>query len=148
MELKTVENFNLAGKRALVRVDFNVPLDKQLNITDDSRIRAAVPTIRKILKDGGSGVLMSHLGRPLKKLKEDGTVDKEKYSLKNLIGRTSELIGTAVKFTDNCISEDAYALSSSLKSGEVLLLENLRFYREEEKGDAAFAEKLSRHGDV
>lgn len=148
MNIKTVDALNFNGKRALIRVDFNVPLDKQYNITDDSRIRAALPTINKILADGGSVVLMSHLGRPLKKLKEDGTVDFAKHTLKHLVARTSELLGRDVKFASDCISEDAFALSASLKRGEVLLLENLRLYKEEEKGDAAFAEKLAKHSDV
>jgi len=148
MSLKTVENFNFSGKRALIRVDFNVPLDKQLNITDDSRIKGALPTIQKILKDGGSVVLMSHLGRPLKKLKEDGTIDYNKYSLKHVVQRTSQLLGLEVKFADDCISDAAFQQSATLKPGEVLLLENLRFYKEEEKGDPGFAEKLSKHGDV
>ncbi len=147
--MKTVDNLNFAGKRALIRVDFNVPLDKKtLAVTDDTRIKAAVPTINKILADGGSVVLMSHLGRPLKKLKEDGTVDYEKHSLKHAVAKTAELLGRDVKFVSDCISEEAFAASSSLKAGDVLLLENLRFYKEEEKGDAAFAEKLSKHGDV
>ncbi len=146
--MKTVENFNFAGKRALIRVDFNVPLDKQYNITDDSRISGAVPTIKKILNDGGSVVLMSHLGRPLKKLKEDGTVDYAKHTLKHTVKRTSELLGVEVKFVDDCISDEAFAASAALKPGEVLLLENLRLHKEEEKGDAAFAEKLAKHGDV
>jgi phosphoglycerate kinase len=148
MDIKTVENYNFSGHKALVRVDFNVPLDKQYNITDDSRIRAAVPTIKKILKDGGSVILMSHLGRPLKKLKEDGTVDYNKHTLQHLVKHTSELLGVEVKFAGDCVGEEAFALSSNLKAGEVLLLENLRFHKEEEKGDAAFAEKLSKHGDV
>ena len=148
MSLKTVENFDFKGKRALIRVDFNVPLDKLFNITDDSRIKGALPTIQKILKDGGSVVLMSHLGRPLKKLKEDGTVDYNKHSLKHVCQRTSDLLGVSVQFADDCISDKAFAMSAALKPGEVLLLENLRFYKEEEKGDPAFAEKLSKHGDV
>ncbi|HRG88582.1 MAG TPA: phosphoglycerate kinase [Chitinophagales bacterium] len=146
--MKTVDNFNFAGKRALIRVDFNIPLDKQYNITDDSRIKGAVPTIKKILNDGGSVVLMSHLGRPLKKLKEDGTVDYAKHTLKHAIARTSKLLGVDVKFVGDCVSDEAFATSAALKAGEVLLLENLRFYKEEEKGDAGFAEKLSKHGDV
>lgn len=147
--MKTIDDFNFSGKRALVRVDFNVPLDKKtFAVTDDTRIRAAVPTINKILKDGGSVVLMSHLGRPLKKLKEDGTVDYEKHSLKHTIKRIGELLHREIKFADDCISDKAFELSSSLKQGEVLLLENLRFYKQEEKGDEAFAEKLSKHGDV
>jgi phosphoglycerate kinase len=146
--MKTVDSINFSQKRALVRVDFNVPLDKSFQITDDSRIRAAISTIRKILSDGGSVVLMSHLGRPLKKLLEDGSVDTEKFSLRHTVQRTSELLGVPVKFTDDCVSDKAFQLSAELKSGEVLLLENLRFYKEEEKGDALFAEKLSKHGNV
>jgi len=148
MELKTVDSFDFEGKRALIRVDFNVPLDKQFNITDDSRIRGALPTIRKVLNDGGSVVLMSHLGRPLKKLKEDGTVDTEKFSLRHTVKHISELLGVEVQFADDCIGEEAFVASAALQSGQVLLLENLRFYKEEEKGDASFAEKLSKHGDA
>ena len=148
MKLKTIDQFNFSGKRALVRVDFNVPLDKQFNITDDSRIKAAVPTILKILKDGGSVVLMSHLGRPLKKLKEDGSVDYEKYSLKHVVKRTSELLLKEVKFAGDCIGAEAKRLSQSLGVGEVLLLENLRFHKEEEKGDPAFARQLADLGEV
>jgi len=147
--MNTVDTINFNGKRALIRVDFNVPLDKKtLAVTDDSRIKAALPTIKKILNDGGSIVLMSHLGRPLKKLKEDGTVDFEKHTLRNALAVISSLIGKEVKFATDCISDEAFAQSGSLQAGEVLLLENLRFYKEEEKGDAAFAEKLARHGDV
>ncbi len=148
MPLKTIDQLNFSGKRAIIRVDFNIPLDKQHNITDDSRIRGAVPTIKKILSDGGSVVLMSHLGRPLKKLKEDGTVDFAKHTLKHAVARTSDLLGVDVKFVSDCVSEEAFSISASLNAGEVLLLENLRFYKEEEKGDAAFAEKLSKHGHV
>jgi phosphoglycerate kinase len=139
--MKTIDQINFAGRRALVRVDFNVPLDKSFNVTDDNRIRATIPTLKKILKDGGSLILMSHLGRP-----KDGP--EEKYSLKHTIKKTEELLGINVKFASDCIGNDAYQLSGSLKSGEVLLLENLRFYKEEEKGDVAFAEKLSKHGDI
>ena len=139
--MKTLNDINFSGKRALIRVDFNVPLDKTFNVTDDNRIRATVPTIKKILKDGGSCILMSHLGRP-----KDGP--DEKYSLKHTIKTTEKLLGIMVKFATDCIGEDSYQLSKSLKPGEVLLLENLRFYKEEEKGDVAFAEKLSKHGDV
>ncbi|MCC6684789.1 MAG: phosphoglycerate kinase [Bacteroidia bacterium] len=147
--MKTVDTINFSGKRALVRVDFNVPLDKKtLAITDDSRIKATIPTLKKILADGGSCILMSHLGRPLKKLKEDGTVDYEKHSLKHAVQRTSELLGVPVKFAPDCIGVEAAQLSASLKPGEVLLLENLRFYKEEEKGDSNFAQKLASYGDV
>ncbi|MCS6833263.1 MAG: phosphoglycerate kinase [Flammeovirgaceae bacterium] len=137
----TLDKFNFKGRRAIMRVDFNVPLDKSFQITDDTRIVAAVPSIQKILKDGGSVVLMSHLGRP-----KDGP--SEEFSLKHIVGRLSELLGVKVQFAEDCISEKAFQLSSSLKAGEVLLLENLRFYKQEEKGDEAFAEKLAKHGDV
>lgn len=147
--MKTVDTINFAGKKALVRVDFNVPLDKKtFDITDDARIRAAIPTIKKILADGGSCILMSHLGRPLKKLKDDGTVDFEKHTLKHTVKRTSELLATDVDFAGDCIGQEAADKAAALKPGQVLMLENLRFYKEEEKGDAAFAEKLSKLGDV
>lgn len=148
MALKTIDTISFAGKRALIRVDFNVPFDKQFQVTDDTRIRAALPTIQKIMKDGGSIVLMSHLGRPLKKLNEDGTVNYNKHSLKHVLPVLAKLLGVDVKFAADCANDEAFALSSNLKAGEVLLLENLRFYKEEEKGDAAFAEKLAKHGDV
>jgi phosphoglycerate kinase len=147
--MQTIDSVNFNGKSALVRVDFNVPLDKKTYaVTDDTRIKAALPTINKILADGGAVVLMSHLGRPLKKLKEDGSVDYEKHSLKHIIPTLSSLLQKEVKFASDCADSNAFALSSSLKTGEVLLLENLRFYKEEEKGDASFAEKLAKHGDV
>ncbi|HWI92370.1 MAG TPA: phosphoglycerate kinase [Flavisolibacter sp.] len=135
------QDTNFKGKKALVRVDFNVPLDKEYNITDDTRIRAALPTIKKILADGGSVILMSHLGRP-----KEGPTDK--YSLKHIIKHLSNSLGTDVQFANDCIGEEAYQKAGALKPGEVLLLENLRFYKEEEKGDEAFAEKLSKLGDV
>jgi len=145
--MKTIDNFNFNGQKALVRVDFNVPLDKKtFAVTDDTRIKAAIPTIKKILNDGGSAILMSHLGRPLKKLKEDGTVDYEKHSLKHVVKLLSEKLGTTVKFVDDCIGESAVKAAGELKSGEVLLLENLRFYKEEEKGDETFAQKLASLG--
>ena len=134
--------YNFSGKTVLDRVDFNVPLNDKFDITDDNRMRAAIPTIKKILSDGGSVVLMSHLGRP-----KDGPTDK--YSLKHLVPHLTELLNNApVKFADDCISEQAVQMAHSLQPGEVLLLENLRFYKEEEKGDKAFAEKLSKLGDV
>lgn len=145
----SIDNFNFSGKRALVRVDFNVPLDKKtLEVTDDARIRATIPSLKKILNDGGSCVLMSHLGRPLKKLKEDGTVDYEKHSLKNVLSTLSGLLGIEAKWGGDCIGEEAAKMASELKAGEVLLLDNLRFYKEEEKGDEGFAEKLSKLGDI
>ncbi|NOT77129.1 MAG: phosphoglycerate kinase [Cyclobacteriaceae bacterium] len=139
--MKTINDINFAGKRALIRVDFNVPLDKSFKVTDDNRIRATIPTLKKILKDGGSCILMSHLGRP-----KDGP--EEKYSLKHTISTVEKLLGVNVQFANDCIGEDAKAKAAALKAGEVLLLENLRFYKEEEKGDLAFAEKLSKLGDI
>ena len=134
--------FNFNGVKALVRVDFNVPLDDQFNITDDTRMTATMPTIKKILADGGNAILMSHLGRP-----KDGPTDK--YSLKHLVKHLQELLGGAkVYFADDCIGQSAIDAAKKLQPGEVLLLENLRFYKEEEKGDRAFAEKLSKLGDV
>ena len=139
--MKTVDNFNFKDKKALIRVDFNVPLDGDLNITDASRIEAAKPTIIKILEDGGSAILMSHLGRP------DGKVNS-KLSLKHICDKVSEIIGVNVKFAEDCIGEIAENAANNLKSGEVLLLENLRFHPEEEKGDKAFAKALSKLGDI
>ena len=145
--MSNFNSHNFAGQKALVRVDFNVPLDASFNITDDNRMRATIPTIKKILGDGGSVILMSHLGRP-----KDGPTGK--YSLKHLVKHLHELLNadggnnTKVFFADDCIGEQATLTSGMLKPGEVLLLENLRFYKEEEKGDEAFAEKLSRLGDV
>ena len=146
--MQTLDSINFKNKRALIRVDFNVPFDKNFNITDDTRIKAALPTINKVLNDGGSVVLMSHLGRPLKKLKEDGTIDKEKFSLKHVVGHLSDLLNRKIQFVNDCINEESHAISNVLKPGEILLLENTRFYKEEEKGDEVFAAKLAHHGDV
>lgn len=132
---------NFSGEKALIRVDFNVPLNDKFEITDDTRIRAAVPTIKKILKDGGSVILMSHLGRP----KEGPT---NKYSLTHLVPHLSELLGTKVAFADDCIGTQAKEKAAALRPGEVLLLENLRFYKQEEKGDKDFAKQLASLGDV
>lgn len=139
--MKTIDGINFSAKRALIRVDFNVPLDKSFNVTDDNRIRATIPTLKKILAGGGSCILMSHLGRP-----KDGP--EEKYSLKHTIKTTEQLLGKPVQFANDCIGEEAKTKAANLKPGEVLLLENLRFYKEEEKGDVAFAEKLSKLGDI
>ncbi|WKZ60723.1 MAG: phosphoglycerate kinase [Cyclobacteriaceae bacterium] len=139
--MKTINDINFSGKRALIRVDFNVPLDKSFNVTDDNRIRSTIPTLKKILNDGGSCVLMSHLGRP-----KEGP--EEKYSLKHTLKTLEALLGKPVKFAGNCIGAEAYQLSAALQGGEVLVLENLRFYKQEEKGDLEFAEKLSKHGDI
>lgn len=137
--MNTVENFSFAGEKVLVRVDFNVPLDAEFRITDDSRITAALPTLKKILGDGGSVILMSHLGRP----KEGPT---QKYSLMHLVAHLSSLLGVTVGFADDCIGEAAVNKAAALKAGEVLLLENLRFYKEEEKGDVEFSKKLAQLG--
>jgi phosphoglycerate kinase len=134
-------SYNFSGKKALIRVDFNVPLDDKYQITDDNRITATIPTIKKVLDDGGSVILMSHFGRP-----KEGPA--EKYSLKHLVEHISSLLGTKVDFTADCIGDEAVAKAKNLKPGEVLLLENLRFYKEEEKGDEAFAKKLAALGDV
>ena len=137
--MKTVDNYNFSGQKALIRVDFNVPLDAQYNITDDTRIRAALPTINKILSDGGAVILMSHLGRP----KEGPT---EKYSLKHTVAHLSKLLNRPVSFATDCVGDVAKDAANSLNSGEVLLLENLRFHKQEEKGDIDFAKQLSELG--
>lgn len=135
------KDYNFSGKRALVRVDFNVPLNKEtLEITDDKRIRAALPTLKHILNQGGSLILMSHLGRP-----KEGPEDK--YSLRHITGRIADLLETTVHFANDCIGLEATEKSAALKSGEVLVLENVRFYKEETKGDMEFAEKLAKLGD-
>jgi len=132
---------SFAGQKALIRVDFNVPLDDVYNITDDTRMRATIPTIQKIIKDGGSVILMSHLGRP-----KDGPTPK--YSLIHIVGHLSKLLSVEVQFANDCIGEEAVNKAAALQPGQVLLLENLRFYKEEEKGDEAFAQKLSTLGTV
>lgn len=139
--MKTVENFDFKDKKALVRVDFNVPLNDLFQITDTMRIDAAVPTLRKILDDGGAIIVMSHLGRP-----KEGP--EEKFSLKHLTGYLSQVLHTRVQFADDCVGEQAAEKAASLRPGDVLLLENLRFHKEETKGDTAFAGKLARLGDV
>ncbi len=139
--MKTIKQFDFSGKKALVRVDFNVPQDENLKVTDNTRITAVKPTIEKILSDGGSVILMTHLGRP-KGEKND------KYSLKHILPEIERILGKSVMFAEDCIGEEAVKLASELKSGEILLLENLRFYNEEEKGDKAFAEKLAKLGDA
>ena len=142
-------NLDFDGKKVLVRVDFNVPLDKKTRaITDNTRMRAAVPTIKKILEKGGAVILMSHLDRPLKKLKEDGSLDIERFSLKNLVDHLGKLLNVPIQFAEDCLGEDAVSKAKALKSGEVLLLENTRFHKGEEKGDVEMAEKLSKLGDI
>ncbi len=138
--MKTVNDINFKSKRALIRVDFNVPLDENFNVTDDTRMVAAKPTILKILEDGGSCILMSHLGRPKNKESE--------FSLQHIVKPLSNILGVQVKFVDDCIGEKVENAVANFKSGEILLLENLRYYEEETKGDSAFAEKLSKLGDI
>ena len=139
--MKTLDDYNFENKKALIRVDFNVPLNENFEVTDTNRIEAAKPTIIKVLEDGGSAVLMSHLGRPK-------GVRNPDLSLKHICSKVSEIIGVAVKFVDDCVGEEAEKAVAELQNGEVLLLENLRYYAEEEKGDEAFAEKLSKLGDI
>lgn len=139
--MKTIDDYNFEGKKALIRVDFNVPLDGDFNVTDTSRIDAAKPTILKVLEDGGAAVLMSHLGRPKGQANPD-------MSLSHIVEKVSEIIGVQVKFANDCIGDTADTAVSELQDGEVLLLENLRFYAEEEKGDPSFAESLSQLGDI
>jgi phosphoglycerate kinase len=138
--MKTISTVSLSGKKVLVRVDFNVPLDENFQVTDATRIEAAKPTIDKILADGGSVILMSHLGRP------KGV--EAKYSLKHILATASEILGVSVKFAENCIDEPAQTAAANLKSGEVLLLENLRFHNEEEAGDVMFSKELASLGDI
>jgi phosphoglycerate kinase len=138
--MKTINDFNFENKKALIRVDFNVPLNDDLQVTDTTRIEAAKPTILKILEDGGSAILMSHLGRP--------SGAEEKFSLKNIVNVVSDVVGVQVKFAENCVGTDAEKAASELQNGEVLLLENLRFHPEEKAGDKDFAEKLSKLGDI
>ena len=138
--MKTLQDFNFKAKKAIIRVDFNVPLDENFNVTDANRIEAAKPTIDTILADGGSVILMSHLGRP--KGKED------KYSLRHIVEKVAEVLGVNVQFTSDCRGEIATNAAKNLKPGEVLLLENLRFYAEEEAGDVSFAKELASLGDI
>lgn len=140
--MQSIHSYDFSGKRALVRVDFNVPLNKEtLEVTDNTRIQAAVPTIHHILKMGGSVVLMSHLGRP-----NEGY--EKRFSLKNIVDEVAKVLGTPVKFAGDCIGEEAEKMSAELKAGEVLLLENVRFYKQETTGTVSFAELLAKHGDV
>ncbi len=140
--MASIHSYDFAGKRALVRVDFNVPLDKEtLEVTDDTRIRAAVPTIQHILDQGGSVVLMSHLGRPTEGY-------ENRFSLEHIVGQISKVIGVPVKFGGDCIGAAAFEMSANLKPGEVMMLENVRFYKQETTGTESFAEQLAKHGDV
>lgn len=138
--MKTLDQLNFAGKRAVIRVDFNVPLDENYNITDDTRILGAAPTVKKILADGGCAVLMSHLGRP------KGV--EEKFSLKHIVKRVEEVMGAEVIFADDCIGESVVAKAEALKPGQILLVENLRFHKEEKAGDVEFSKELTKLGDI
>lgn len=138
--MQTIESYDFKGKKALIRVDFNVPLNENFEITDDTRMTAAVPTIKKIMAEGGSPIIMSHFGRP-----KSGPEDK--YSMKHLVAHLAELLGVDVKLAPDCIGAEVKAMAAALKPGEVLLLENLRFHKEEEKGDEAFAGQLAELGD-
>jgi phosphoglycerate kinase len=138
--MKTINDFNFKDKKALIRVDFNVPLNEKLEVTDTTRIEAAKPTIIKILEDGGSCVLMSHLGRPKN--------NEDKFSLRHIVATASEVLGVSVKFVSDCIGLEVTKAVSDLQPGEILLLENLRYHAEEEKGDYGFAEQLAKNGDI
>ncbi len=138
--MQTIQNYDFKGKRALIRVDFNVPLNEKFEITDDSRMTAAVPTIKKVMKEGGSPVIMSHFGRP-----KSGPEDK--FSMKHLVSHLSELLGKEVKLAPDCVGEEVKQMCQNLKPGEALLLENLRFHKGEEKGDEEFAKQLAENGD-
>src|SRR5665648_667494 len=138
--MQTIETYDFTGKKALIRVDFNVPLDENFVITDDTRMRAAVETINKVIEKGGSPIVMSHFGRPK-------AGPEAKYSMCHLVSHLSELLGRDVKMAPDCIGSEVLAMSKALKPGEVMLLENLRFHKEEEKGDEAFSEQLAANGD-
>lgn len=145
--MSVFQNHNFENEKALIRVDFNVPIKNGV-ITDDTRIRGALPTIKKVLADGGSVILMSHWGRPLKDIEKKPGLTLADFSLKPIIAHLSEVLGVTVDFADDCAGDEAAAKAAALQNGQVLLLENLRFYKQEEKGDAAFAEKLAKLGDV
>ncbi len=138
--MQTIHSYDFTGKKALIRVDFNVPLNENFEVTDDTRIRAAIPTIKKVIEGGGSPIIMSHFGRP-----KDGPTDK--YSMRHLVAPFSKLLGVEVKLAPDCIGEEVKSIAKALKPGEVLLLENLRFHKGEEKGDVEFARQLSENGD-
>jgi phosphoglycerate kinase len=146
---KSMKNLSFTGKKVLIRVDFNVPLDKKtFEVADDTRIREALPTIKHILSEGGAVILMSHFGRPLAKLNADGSINKQAFSLKNIIFTLEMLLRTKIRFAENCIGEPAMSAASELNAGEILLLENTRFHAEEEAGDENFAKQLADLGDI
>ena len=139
--MRTIDNFNFAGKKALIRVDFNVPLDENFKVTDNTRIEAAKPTISKILNDGGTVVLMSHLGRPKGER-------NDKYSLRHIVGEVEKVLGKKVIFVEDCVGEVAEKAVAAAPAGSVILLENLRYHKEEEKGDEGFSKELAKLGDI
>ncbi len=143
-----MNHIDFKGKKVIMRVDFNVPLDENYKVTDDTRITSAIPTIKSILEKGASVMLMSHLGRPLKKLKGDGSINVKKFTLKHIVPVLSEHLGLEVQFINDCLGEEAKQKSKDIKAGEVVLLENTRFYPGEEKGDKDMAKKLSELGDI
>jgi len=138
--MQTIGNYDFSGKKALIRVDFNVPLNENFEITDDTRIQAAIPTIKKVIEKGGCPIIMSHLGRPK-------TGPEDKYSMRHVVKHLGKLLGTEVIMAPDCIGEEVKSLTANVKPGQVIVLENLRFYKEEEKGDVAFAQKLAANGD-
>lgn len=141
-------DFNFNGKKVLIRVDFNVPLDGEYNVTDDTRLRKAIPTIRQVISNGGAAILMSHLGRPQKKRNEDGSLNKEKYTLRHVVKTLSSLLGVEVQFSPDCVGDTAIINAKNVRAGEILLLENTRFHKEEAEGDSEFAARLAAHGDI
>ena len=143
-----MDEIKFLQKKALVRVDFNVPLNDKLEVTDDTRIAAALPTLKYILDEGGALILMSHLGRPQKKLKEDGSIDVDRFTLANIIPALTENLGVQIKFASDCGGPIASEMAANLQAGEVLLLENTRFNKEEAAGDTIFAQSLAELGDV
>lgn len=139
---------NFSNSKVIVRVDFNVPLDKQFKITDDTRITSAVPTLKLLLEKNNALIILSHLGRPQKKKNEDGSINVQKFTLQHVVNRLSTLLGTPVQFASDTVGDDAKSKSEALKAGEVLLLENTRFNKEESEGNEAFAQQIAKMGDV
>ncbi|MEM0995241.1 MAG: phosphoglycerate kinase, partial [Bacteroidota bacterium] len=143
-----IKDINFKGRKTLVRVDFNVPLDSDFNITDDNRIQAALPTIQYILDQGGAVILMSHLGRPQKKTKADGSMDVQKFTLRHVVGHLGSLLGRTIKFAEDTVGEQTQQYADELQAGEVLVLENTRFHEGEKTGDASFAKQLADLADI
>ena len=144
----SIKDINFQGKKALIRVDFNVPLDSDFNITDDNRIQAALPTINYVLEQGGAVILMSHLGRPQKKLNEDGSINVRKFTLRHVVGHLGSVLGRTIKFAENTVGDDTQKYADQLQAGEVLVLENTRFVKGEKKGEEAFAKQLAALADI